>query len=172
MIYEKIDSLIADAIKTLANAGNPIKAHSIKTSLEVFRAIKTEFATLGYNATHIPTKGQEINLLKEMIAKRRKAADIYEKAGEKQRAADEMSEVDIIANYLPESDKPVNPEDVKNETMCVIRTFVQLKSMTDQGFNIKQLPRYTKDIITKVKEKYPNAENTIIAGCIQEYTKS
>ena len=171
MLFEKLDNMIALAIKDVARATNSQETESIKTTLEVFRAIKTEFSTAGYNTTHIPTEEQEIGLLKEMIAKRRKAADIYEKAGEKQRAANELGEIDIIANYLPESDKPTNSEDVKKETMCVLKTFVELKTIEDPNFNPKQIQRYTKDIITKVKEKYLNAENSIIAGCIQEYIK-
>lgn len=172
MIYEKLDNMIALAIKDAAHAANSQEAEAVKITLEVYRAVKTEFSTAGYNATHIPTEEQEIVLLNEMIAKRRKTAGIYEKAGEKQRAANELGEVDIITNLLPVSARPTNPEDVKNEAQCVIKTFVELKAIEDPSFNPKQIQRYTKDIISKVKEKYPDAENSIIAGCVQAYAKS
>lgn len=169
MIYEKIDKMIASAIKDHAHAANTPEADTIKVTLEVYRAIKTEFATVGYNATHIPTEEQEITVLKGMIGKRRKAADEYMKAGEKQRAANEEGEIDIINHILPESAKGPSKEAVEEETKCVIKNFLTLKSMTDHGEFDGNLMRYTKDIIAKVKEKYPEAENGVIAAVVKSY---
>lgn len=171
MLFEKLDTMIAQAIKDMAHASNTLQADSIKTSLEVFRAIKTEFSTVGYNATHIPTESQEIDLLKEMITKRRKTADIYTKAGEAQRAAAELGEVDIIMNLLPDSAKGPSKEAIEEETKCVIKNFLALKAMTDHGEFDGNIMRYTKDIIAKVKEKYPEAESGVIAGVVKEYNK-
>lgn len=168
MIHEKIDELITTAIKDKAHASNTFEEESIKKSLEVFRAVKTELATAGYNATHIPTDEQETAILKDMISKRKKAADIYEKAGEKQRAADELGEVDIIFNLLPDSAKGPTKEQIEEETMCVIKNFIELKSLQDAGFD-GNIMRFTKDIISKVKEKYPEAENGVIAAVVKSY---
>ena len=170
MLFEKLDTMIAQAIKDMAHASNTLQADSIKTSLEVFRAIKTEFSTVGYNATHIPTEAQEIDLLKEMITKRRKTADIYTKAGEAQRAAAELGEVDIIMNLLPDSAKGPSKEAIEDEARCVIKNFLNIKAMADHTFD-GNLMRYTKDIIAKVKEKYPEAESGIIAAVVKEYNK-
>lgn len=168
MIYEKIDNLIATTIKVKARAGSPEESSRIGMVLEVYRAIKTEFVTLGYNTTHIPTEEQEIAVLKGMVTKRRKAADEYLKAGEKQRASAETEEINIIMGLLPESAKGPSVEAVVEETMCVIKNFINLKALSDGGFD-GNLMRYTKDIIAKVKEKYPEAENGIIAGIVKTY---
>lgn len=168
MIHEKIDELIATAIKDKAHTSNTFEEESIKKSLEVFRAVKTELATAGYNATHIPTDEQETTILKDMISKRKKAADIYENAGEKQRAADEIGEADIIFNLLPDSAKGPTKEQIEEETMCVIKNFIQLKSIADGNFD-GNIMRFTKDIISKVKEKYPEAENGVIAAVVKSY---
>ena len=168
MIYEKLDGLIATAMKDRAHASNELEVNSITRSLEVYRAIKTEFATQGFNATHTPSEVDEIRILNEMITKRRKTADIYENAGEKQRAADEMGEVDIILHIMPESAKGPSDEDVKKETICVVENFLKIKSMTDHTFNGNIMP-FMKEIITKVKEKYPQAENGVIAAAVKSY---
>lgn len=168
MIHEKIDELIANAIKDKAHASNLIEEESIKITLEVFRAVKTELATAGYNATHIPTDDQEIAILKDMIAKRKKAADIYKNAGEQQRAADELGEADIIFNLLPDSAKGPTKEQVEEETKCVVENFIKIKAMTDHAFNGNIMP-FMKDIIAKVKEKYPDAENNVIAATVKAY---
>lgn len=168
MIHEKIDELIANAIKDKAHASNLIEEESIKITLEVFRAVKTELATAGYNATHIPTDDQEIAILKDMIAKRKKAADIYKNAGEQQRAINELDEADIIFSLLPDSAKGPTKEQVEAETICVIKNFIELKSLQDTGFD-GNVMRFTKDIIAKVKEKYPEAENGMIAAVVKSY---
>lgn len=168
MIYEKIDSMIATAIKDQAHAVNTLEVDSIKLTLEVYRAIKTELATMGYNATHIPTEAQEIAVLKGMIGKRRKAIDEYMKAGETQRATAELGEVDIIMNLLPDSAKGPSKEVVEAETKCVIKTFVELKSIEDPSWNGLLMP-HMKHIIAKVKEKYPDAENGVIAAVVKSY---
>lgn len=169
MIYEKIDKMIASAIKDHAHAANTPEADTIKVTLEVYRAIKTEFATAGYNATHIPTEEQEIAVLKEMVAKRHKSISEYQKVGAAQRAMDEQMEIDIIMELLPESAKGPSKEAVEEETKCVIKNFLTLKSMTDHGEFDGNLMRYTKDIIAKVKEKYPEAENGVIAAVVKSY---
>ena len=168
MIYEKLDNLIANTIKDIAHSGNSTETEIIELTKEVYRAIKTEFATVGYNANHIPTNDQEIHLLKDMITKRRKTADIYTNAGEKQRAANELMEAEIIMNLIPDSFKGPSKEDVEKETGCVIKNFLAAKSLTDHCFD-GNLMRFTKDIIAKVKEKYPDAENSVIVNKIKSY---
>lgn len=168
MIYEKIDSMIATAIKDQAHAVNTLEVDSIKLTLEVYRAIKTELATMGYNATHIPTEAQEIAVLKGMIGKRRKAIDEYMKAGETQRAANEESEIDVISRFIPESAKGPSKKAVEAETKCVIKTFVELKSIEDPSWNGLLMP-HMRHIIAKVKEKYPDAENGVIAAVVKSY---
>jgi uncharacterized protein YqeY len=91
------------------------------------------------------------------------------KAGEKQRAANEEGEIDIISHLLPESAMGPSKEAIEEETKCVIKNFLALKAMTDHGEFDGNLMRYTKDIIAKVKEKYPDAENGVIAGVVKSY---
>jgi uncharacterized protein YqeY len=44
-----------------------------------------------------------IGLLQKETKKRRESIDIYSKAGETERAANEQAEIDLISNYLPEA---------------------------------------------------------------------
>ena len=108
-----------------------------------------------------------------MSSKRRKAADEFAKSNEPKAVT--MKEQNIWeANYLDDLagvEPPTDPEEVRKETNCVLKTFVELKTIEDPNFSTKMIQRYTKDIIAKVKEKYPNAENSVIAKCVQEYAK-
>lgn len=182
-IYEKIDKLIAESITLTSNMKKEFGENSPQyrdavLNRNLWREIKTELvkATKGDEkqpSVDLSIKANEIAILTNMYKSRLKAIEEFEKAEDDPLAQENIAickfEANTLAMFIP---KPTNPEDVKNETMCVLRTFVQLKSMTDHGFNTKQLPRYTKDIISKVKEKYPDAENSVIARCVQEYAKA
>lgn len=163
MIYNTINEKIA----TLMKGGQ-------KQELELWRAIKTEMSNAQHAGVDVTIEANEKKVLQSMSAKRRKAADEFAKSNEPKAVA--MKEQNIWeAKYLDDLagvEPPTDPEEVRKETNCVLKTFVELKTIEDPNFSTKMIQRYTKDIIAKVKEKYPNAENSVIAGCVQAYAKS
>lgn len=182
-IYEKIDKLIAESITLTSNMKKEFGENSPQyrdavLNRNLWREIKTELvnATKGNEkqpGMDLSIKANEIAILTSMYKGRMKAIEEFEKAEDDPLAQENIAickfEANTLAMFIP---KPTNPEDVKKETMCVLKTFVELKSIEDPKFNVKTIQRYTKDIINKVKEKYPDAENQVIAGCIQTYAKS
>ena len=168
MIYETLNAKIAGSIKAKSLA-SPEDKSLYEGYVRLWRSIKTEMTNAIHSGIDIPNDANEIKILKSMIKQRRNACLEFEKAtGENALINYNINkfEADAIEQLLP---KATDPEDVKKETMCVIKTFVELKAIEDSNFNIKMLQRYTKDIISKVKEKYSDAENGVIAKCIQEY---
>ncbi len=171
MIYEKLDNLIAGAMTLRDNmkkTGNIAGEREATMSLNLWRGVKTEIVNALHNGMQL-TEETEKKILKAMVKQRRAAALEFSKAtGDMARMNQEVNEYEasVLEQLLPKAPKP---EEVKEETNCVINTFVELKTIEDPGFNTGQLQRYTKDIISKVKEKYPEADNGMIAGCIKEY---
>lgn len=183
MLYEKLDEWIANAMilvnqmKANFGEGSPDHRDAIR-SLNLWREIKTEMikATKGdekHPGIELPNEDAELAILEGMWRKRKAAIKEFKRGGDDLLAIEgiyvnefEMRQLEV---FLP---KRTDPEDVKKETMCVLKTFVELKSIEDPGFNTKTIQRYTKYIINKVKEKYPDAENEDIVGCIREYAKS
>lgn len=182
-IYEKIDKLIAESITLTSNMKKEFGENSPQyrdavLNRNLWREIKTELvkATKGNEkqpGMDLSIKANEIAILTNMYKSRMKAIEEFEKAQDDPLAQENIAickfEANTLAMFIP---KPTDPEDVKKETMCVIKTFVELETIKNPGFNVKQIQRFTKDIINKVKEKYPDAENGVIAGCVQAYAKS
>lgn len=183
MIYEKIDNMIT---QTMTLVGNLKKREDVSPQdiadatrlLNLQREVKTEMtkATKGDEKNpgiQLPNDEAELAILDTMYRKRKAALKEFFKAAGDPLAQEAIEtnkyEMQWLEQFLP---KMTSEEDVRNESMCVIKTFVELKSMADPSFNPKMLQRFTRDIIAKVKEKYPDADNAIIAGCIQEYNKS
>lgn len=182
-IYEKIDKLIAESMTLASNMKKEFGESSPQyrdavLNRNLWREIKTELvnATKGdeeHPGVDLSIKTNEIAILTNMYKSRLKAIKEFEKAEDDPLAQENLAicryEANALAMFIPKS---ADPDDVKNETQCVIKTFVELKAIEDPNFSPKQIQRYTKDIIAKVKEKYPDAENSIIAGCVQAYAKS
>lgn len=182
-IYEKIDKLIAESITLTSNMKKEFGENSPQyrdavLNRNLWREIKTELvkATKGNEkqpGMDLSIKANEIAILTNMYKNRMKAIEEFEKAQDDPLAQENIAickfEANTLAMFIP---KPTDPEDVKKETMCVIKTFVELETIKNPGFNVKQIQRFTKDIINKVKEKYPDAENSIIAGCVKAYANS
>ena len=182
MLYEKLNELISKAMiianqmKTIYGEGSP-RHHDAVCALNLWREIKTEMtkATKGdekHPGIKLPNKEAELAILEGMWRKRKAAIKEFKKGGDNPLAIEGINtnkyEMMQLETLLP---KHTDPEDVKKETMCVLKTFVELKSIEDPKFTVKAIQRYTKDIINKVKEKYSDAENEDIVECIQEYAK-
>lgn len=179
MIYKKIDKLIAEAMMLTANMkqsfgeNSPQHRDAIR-SLNLWREVKTELTKLTkgdekYPGIPLPNDLAEMDLLVTMYNKRKSAIKAFEKAGNDPLAQEAIEtnkyEMVLLESFLP---KKTSAEDVKNETRCVIKTFVELKTIEDPGWNGMLMP-HMKEIIAKVKEKYPDAENGVIAGVVKSY---
>ena len=181
-IYEKIDKLIAESMTLTSNMKKEFGESSSQyrdavLNRNLWREIKTELvkATKGDEknpGVDLSIKANEIAILTNMYKSRLKAIEEFEKAQDDPLAQENLAicryEANALAMFIP---KATDPEEVKKEANCVLKTFVELETIKNPGFNVKQIQRYTKDIIAKVKEKYPEAENAIIAKCVQEYAK-
>lgn len=179
MIYEKIDSLIAGAMtlttKMMTLHGKDSQHHKDAVrSLNFYREVKTELinATKGDEKNpgiKLPNDEAELAILKAMYDKRKSAIKKFEKAGNDPLAMEAIEtnkyEMSILESFLP---KKTGADEVIEETKCIIKTFVELKSIEDPSWNGLLMP-HMKHIIAKVKEKYPDAENGVIAAVVKSY---
>jgi len=162
MIYENLNNILMTSMK--GEVPEAFKQDS-KLYLEVVKAIKTEMVNEVHNGVHLPDMNEEVRILRSMIKKRQSAAEMYMSVS-KDRAMKELQEAKIIEGFLPAIP---SADEVVEETNCVIKNFLALKSLTDHGEFDGNLMKYTKDIIAKVKEKYPLAENGQIVSTIKNY---
>lgn len=170
MLFEKLDSILASVMKNEAKFVDE-KGQALNWPKEVIistvRGIKTEMVNATHDGITLPNDKEETKILRKMIDKNTKAADIYKQAGEQERANRELLEAAIIGYFMPEQTGPTK-EQVEEETKCVVENFLKIKAMTDHAFNGNIMP-FMKDIIAKVKEKYPDAENSVIAATVKAY---
>ena len=159
MIYETLDKYIASAMKTKAEC--PTK--SSEMVLNFWKAIKTEMVNAVHNGIKLPDEQEELKILKSMLKQRKKAIEEFSKSDSETAKMNKLvneCEAELLEEILP---KEPSEEDVKNETInCIC-------SCVESGTPVKDLQRRTKDIISIVKEKYPNADNGLIARTIKEY---
>lgn len=182
MLFEKLDNMIGQTMMLVGNLkkredATPQDIMDATRLLNLQREVKTEMtrATKGDEKNpgiQLPNDEAELAILDTMYRKRKAALKEFFKAADNPLAQEAIEtnkyEMHWLEQFLP---KMASEDDVRNEAMCVIKTFVELKSMTDHSFNLKMLPRSMRDIIAKVKEKYPDADNSIIAECVNEYSK-
>lgn len=170
MLFEKLDGILAGVMKNEARFTDE-NGQTINWPKDVvistLRGIKTEMVNATHDGITLPNDKEEMRILRKMIDRNTKAADIYRQAGEQGRADRELMEAEIIGYFMPKQTGPTK-EQVETETRCVIENLIRLKSMTDGGFD-GNIMRFTKDIIAKVKEKYPDAENGVIATAVKSY---
>ena len=159
MIYESLDKHIASAMKTKAEC--PTK--SSEMVLNFWKAIKTEMVNAIHNGIELPNEQAELKILNSMLKQRKKAIEEFSKSDSETAKMNKLvneCEAELLEEILP---KEPSEEDVKNKTINCICSLVK------SGTPVKDLQRRTKDIISLVKEKYPNANNGIIAKTIKEY---
>lgn len=167
MIYENLDRHIADAMKRKAvdSTGTAV------LEINFWKAVKTEMVNAVHNGIKLPDDTEELKILKMMLKQRKNAIEEFSKSNSdtammnKQVNEYEMHELEKLLPAAP------NPEEVKSYAFTVIENLIKAHEH-DDNFNMKMLQRYTKDIISGVKEKYPLADNGIIAACVKEYMNS
>lgn len=160
MIYESLDYHIASAMK--AKAQWPT-CKSPEMILNFWKAVKTEMVNAIHNGIELPDEQEELKILKSMLKQRKKAIEEFSKSDSENAKMNKWvneCEAKMLKRLLP---KEPSEEDVKNETInCIC-------SLLESGTPVKDLQRRTKDIISLVKEKYPNANNAVVAKTIKEY---
>jgi len=159
MLYENLDKNIAKAMKIKAEC--PTETSDM--ALNFWKGVKTEMVNAVHNGIELPNQQEELKILKRMLKQRKNAIEEFSKSdtetAQMNKDVNEF-EADMLSQLLPPEP---SEEDVKNETIASIC------AVMEQDNEIKNLQRHTKDIINFVKEKYPNADNGLIARTIKEY---
>ena len=159
MIYENLDKNIAKAMRIKSES--PTRTSDMM--LNFWKSVKTEMVNAVHNGIELPNQQEELKILRRMLKQRKNAIDEFSKSDtENAKLNKEVNEfeADMLTQLLPPEP---SEEDVKNETHNCICLCVE------SGTPVKDLQRRTKDIISVVKEKYPNADNGLIARTIKEY---
>ena len=89
---------IEQDLKAALLAGDKIKAETLKS---IKNALDYAAMNLGVRDQGLDEE-QKLKVLAREAKKRQEAADIYQKAGEKERAQKELSEKNFLEAYLPE----------------------------------------------------------------------
>ena len=163
MIFETLDKHIADAMFEEKNS-------TVKLKTNFWKGVKTEMVNAVHNGVEFPNDEEETKILRSMLKRCRTAAQEFAKAGDDNKVAVENRKVNEFEAAELEKLLPKEPafEEVYNETVKQVDMFVAEKLGEDENFSVKQLQRFTKDIIAKVKAKYPNANNGVIANVVKE----
>lgn len=147
MLNNKIDKMIMEARKD-----------NNKTLLTVLQAIKSEFSNIIHSGNEL-TIEKEIKILSKMFKERNEFANTY-LVNRPDLAYSELKEAAEISKFLPEE---VSEEEIEKET----RVCISYYSAEHGAISMKN----TKDIMTLVKKKYPNADGKIISKVIKEVCK-
>lgn len=148
MLNNKIDKMIMEARKD-----------NNKTLLTVLQAIKSEFSNIIHSGNEL-TEEKEIKILSKMFKERNEVANTYLVNNRPDLASSELKEAAEISKFLPEE---VSEEEIEKET----RVCISYYSAEHGAISMKN----TKDIMTLVKKKYPNADGKIISKVIKEICK-
>ena len=148
MLNNKIDKMIMEARKD-----------NNKTLLTVLQAIKSEFSNIIHSGNEL-TEEKEIKILSKMFKERNEVANTYLVNNRPDLASSELKEAAEISKFLPEE---VSEEEIEKET----RVCISYYSAEYGAISMKN----TKDIMTLVKKKYPNADGKIISKVIKEVCK-
>lgn len=104
------DTLQSDLVAAM-KAGDDVKKTTLRA---VMTAIKT--AETSGDAQELDDAGIQ-KLIATEVKQRTEAAEIYEEAGEADRAANEVAERSVLQSYLPE---PLSPEELESLVTSVI----------------------------------------------------
>src|SRR5574344_1712780 len=140
MLNNKIDKMIMEARKD-----------NNKNLLTVLQAIKSEFSNIIHSGNEL-TEEKEIKILSKMFKERNEVANTYLVNNRPDLASSELKEAAEISKFLPEE---VSEEEIEKET----RVCISYYSAEHGAISMKN----TKDIMTLVKKKYPNADGKIIS---------
>lgn len=146
---ENIEELIKNALK-----------EGKKDELRVLRLAKAKFMEV---ETAKPDKKgnkpalDKLKELKKMVEERKKVLEDYKKAKRADLIQEIETEIQIIKEFLPEE---IDDSVVEKETEEVIKSLGRKPEMKDM-----------KEIMAKVKEKYPGAKSAIISTIVKKYAQ-
>lgn len=101
-----------------------------KAKLEALRAIKSALLLASTEkGAKESSEAAELKMLQKLVKQRKDAADIYTNEGRNDLAAEELEQVTIIENYLPEQ---MTEEQVRSEVDAIIKA-TGANSMKDMG---------------------------------------
>ena len=143
MLREKIDSLIAQAMK-----------ESNAQLTQLWRAVKTEFMKYKTaKAGNEITDAVELTIIQKMVAQRKDAYEQYTAAGRKDLAAIEYFEYAFLEDLLPK--EPT--EDEIREAITEAVKGIEVPTMKNM-----------KDVMNFVKEKYPTVNGGLVSKLFKE----
>jgi|SRR5690554_1111051 len=123
-----------------------------KSKLEALRAIKNALLMAATEkGAKESTAEAELNMLQKLVKQRRDAADIYIKEGREDLATEELGQIKIIENYLPEQ---MTEEQIEAEVNAIVKA-TGATSMKDMGkvmgeANKKMAGRADGNVIAKL----------------------
>ena len=101
-----------------------------KPKLEALRAIKSQLLLAATEkGAGESSEAVEVKILQKLVKQRRDAADIYIKEKRDDLAAEELEQVTIIENYLPEQ---MTEQQIRSEVDAIIKA-TGASSMKDMG---------------------------------------
>lgn len=137
----KLDNILDGEIKKAMLAKD-------RTRLDVLRAIKKEFieAKTAKNASGEISESIETSILQRMVKQRKESAEIFITQNREDLAKDELAQLAILQEYLPEQ---LSPEALVEQISAII-TSVGASSMKDMG---KVMGLATKQLAGKAEGK-------------------
>lgn len=142
MIYNKLNSLIAEAMK-----------NKDSERVNVLRLIKTELVKKEKEGKTID-ETIEANVLMKMVSQREDSINQFKQANRLDLVEKETNELSIIKEFAP---KQVSDEDIIAETERVIAT-IGVVTMKDM-----------KNILAEVQKVYPTANGKIISQIVKTH---
>lgn len=143
MLVEKIDGLIADALKQKDNE-----------KLSVLRLIKNELVKKEKDGIEL-TEAVEANILTKMVAQREDSIKQFESANRQDLVQKEVREKEIIMEFAP---KMASDDEIETKTKEVISEMMKERQLTMKDM---------KTIMSIVQETYPTANGKIISKVLK-----
>lgn len=143
MLVEKIDGLIADALKQKDNE-----------KLSVLRLIKNELVKKEKDGVEL-TEAVEANILTKMVAQREDSIKQFESANRQDLVQKEVREKEIIMEFAP---KMASDDEIEAKTKEVISEMMKERQLTMKDM---------KSIMSVVQETYPTANGKIISKVLK-----
>ena len=146
MLKEKLDSLISESMK-----------NKNSDRLSTFRLIKSEFTKFEKDNKNL-TESDEMKILMKMAAQREDSIVQYTNANRIDLVNEEKAGLEIIREFIPKQ-----PTDIElfEYTESVISDIIN----SGREVSMKSM----KEIMSKVKEKYPMANGKILSSALKSY---
>lgn len=116
------------ANKLQAMIGEALKAHD-ETRLSTLRLLSSAFNYEKIDKQHDLTDEEELVVIRREAKKRKEGAEAYEKAGSKDRAEKELSELAVLQEFMPPEMSDSDLEKIVDEAIAEVKP----ASMADMG---------------------------------------